>query len=593
MKRIEPPNPTKYDLMPKLMQDAQVKKWTERLKGDPEAVPTDLDEDQLAFVIAEVMRKRGEDFEPGRFKQAMIDSRPVVCAPDWTDEVEDLGHIFRQPELRRFWKNWRGPRRGKGPAINYAGAKAAMTIFAMSGSDKHFDKFRRSLARDHETRAILEEVEDAPVTVPAYSTLLRHIEALGPSCSEEAMKANIECVKALRALYPKKGIGKRLMIDSCDVAAWCRQVGSRDPERDQELRARTPEAGFRRYAYGPNGKTMIEDGETYTFAAGKEVKSWRGYYFCVIADQATGLPLVWMLFDAKHDEAPAIVPLLSLLHRLWPDIEADSIAGDSAWDEHEWNRLCEVDYGIAPIFRLHQSQPDKDDIVLGAKKSRDGSIRAITRTGQLTCSAHMKPLPYYTFDRPNRDGLSPGQSSDERLFRLRAECKHQTPEHPHPCGKVGLKAMTYWLRLTRYPHHMHGDPERHAWRLAMLARLNGVESIFNRLKAGKVLGTKGADRTRLLNRASLEALLSLACLSMSALSLACEREHLGIVLPKPPPGTGAGGSTNVAPLPKQRARTKRPSGAPHVRQRMGRSKQKVQAYTPVAFDFDDVVRVGL
>lgn len=590
MKRIEPPKATKYDLLPRLKSDPQVRKWTQRLLADPEAVPTDLDEHQFAFVIAEVLKQRGEDFAPTPFKQAMIDTRPVIAAPDWTDELEDMGHIFRQPELKDFWANWRGPKKSKGPAINYAGAKAAMSVFAMTGCDKHLDKLQRSLARDKDMLDIFSTIEGAQIGVPPYSTLCRHVSALADSCVTTAMEANVECVKDLRALYPNKGIGKRLIIDSFGLAAWCQQQGAGSDEREQELRARTPHAGFRRYDYGPNGKKIVKNGETIRVGAGKLPKEWRGYYFTVIADQATGLPLVWVLFDASTDEAPAIVPLLSLLHRLWPDIEAECIAGDSAWDEKEWNRLCEVDYGIAPIFRQKPSEFGLPDLMVEKGPSRDGSVRAITRAGQLICAAHLKPLPYSTFDRASRAGLLIGQSSDERVFRVRGFCTHVTKDQPHPCGKIGLKAMTSWHRLTRYPHHMAGDPQRHAWRLAMLARLNGVESIFNRLKAGKMLGTKGADRTRLLDMRSVEALLSLACLSMSALSLACEREHLGVKVPALGSGPTFGG-VPIPPTAKPSKHTHRPSGSQHVRQRLGATK-RLKASPQVPIDLDDVVRVG-
>jgi hypothetical protein len=593
MKRREAPRAASYDLPLRLKNDPQVRKWTQRLKADPEARPTDLTEEQLAFVIAEVMKQRGEAFEPTPFMKAMIESRPVFAAPDWTDEVVDMEHLFRQPEMRRFWENWQGLDKGKGPKANYAGAKATMASFAMTGTGKHFDKLSRSLARDREMLAIFDKVEGTPVAPPPYSSLCRQIKKLGTSCTVRAIEANIEMVKALRAMHPKKGIGKRLMIDSCDVSAWCKQVGSGDPERDAELRKRTPEAGFRRYAYGPNGKTMIKNGEAFTFGAGREVKSWRGYYLSVIADQATGLPLVWMLYDAKHDEAAAIVPLLSLLLRLWPDIDADCIAGDSAWDENEWNRLCEVDYGIAPIFRLRPTQQkSKPWIKLDPKASRDGSVTHMTPEGQLVCDAHRQPLPYDTFDRPNRGGLRPGQSTDERLFRLRAKCTHQTKEAPHACGKVGIKVMNDWSRLARFPHHRHGDPQRHAFRIAMLARLNGVEGIFNRLKAGKILGVKGADRTRLLDRSSVEALISLALLSMTALQLASEREHRGIIVQP----LVAAPSTPAQPKPHapHRVKAARPSGAPHVRRRpLTRATKSQGVHIPMPFDFDDVERVGL
>jgi hypothetical protein len=41
-----------------------------------------------------------------------------------------------------------------------------------------------------------------------------------------------------------------------------------------------------------------------------------------ILDVASGLPIVWTIIDAKHNESTVIVALLSKLHELWPDIGA-------------------------------------------------------------------------------------------------------------------------------------------------------------------------------------------------------------------------------------------------------------------------------
>lgn len=527
MKRREPPKVASYDLHPRLKNDPQVKKWTQRLLGDSEARPTDLTEDQLAFVFAEVMRERGEEFSPSYFKEAMIKTRPRSVAPDWTDDVEDLTHIFSQPEVQDFWRRWDGITKAKGPKPDYAPSKAVMAVMGMAGSGKHLDTIVEHLGRDPQVLAIFEALEGRDLAVRPYSTTDRHMKLLAESCVLVAQEANIACVKALRALDPTGGYGERLILDSSDVPAWCKQVGNRNADQDKKLRRRTPEAGFRRYQHTSNGKRTIKQGEKITVGSGKLPTEWRGYYFTVIADQASGLPLVWMLFDAANDEAPAIVPLLSRLYRLWPDCPAKLIAGDSAWDEKEWNRLCETDYGIAPIFRIHESEIGKPWIVLDKDASRDGSVVAITREGQLVCAAHKKALPFDSFDAPSRAGLAAGKTNDEGQFRVRASCNHNTPGAP-PCGRIGLRAKTNWHRLTRYPHYSSGHPRRHAMRQAMLIRLNGVEAIFNRLKGGKLLGSKSADRTRFLDRATVEALLSLACLSMSALSLASERQQRGL-----------------------------------------------------------------
>jgi hypothetical protein len=95
-----------------------------------------------------------------------------------------------------------------------------------------------------------------------------------------------------------------------------------------------------------------------------------------------------------------------------------------------------------------------------------------------------------------------------------------------PCGRIGLKAAFHWTRLTYFPHHPNGNPERYAMRQAMLVRLNQVEGLFNRLKAGKFLGNEGAARTRVLDDVALEGLFSLACLSMTASLVAEQRGAL-------------------------------------------------------------------
>jgi hypothetical protein len=561
MKRREPPKAPIHRAHPKLKHDPQVKKWTQRLLADASARPDDLDEEQLEFVYQEVMRERGEEFSDIAFFDAMDETRPKLAAPDWTDNAEDLGQIFSQPELRDFWLDWEGEQKPKGSEIDFAPAKLVMTTMAMSGTTPHLEKMLDLLGRDPQTRAVFDALEGRTLELKPYSTTDRHFTRIAKSCVIKAQETNIACVKALRTLYPSHGYGDRLLIDSPDVAAWVRQHGTNNDEQEAFIRRRTPEAGFRRYEHTANGKRNIKKGEKIVAGSRKLPKEWRGYYFTVIVDQASGLPLVWMLHDANRDEAPAIVPLLSRLYRLWPDCPAKLIAGDSAWDEGPWCRLCEADYGIAPIFRLHKSEPDKAWIMLEDGDSRDNSVMAITREGQLVCAAHKKPLDYDSFDAPSRGSLYPGKTNEESLFRLRGKCTHSKPGAP-PCGRIGLRAKINWFRLTRYPHHPHGDPRRYAFRQAMLIRLNGAESLFNRLKAGKLLGAKGADRTRFIDINVVEALLSLACLSFTALALACEREHLGVA----PQHVSVAGPvvTPVTQLPPPVAPVPTPTPAPVV-----------------------------
>lgn len=547
MKPRHKPDPASKYAKQNLARDPQVIKWIKRLQGDPEATIAEADEDRLAFAYAEVMRRRSDDFEPNLFQQKMIETCPVIAAPDGTDPAEDLRHIFEQPEMQAFWADWKAKENGRGRKPDWPAAKAVLTAFGMARGNAYLDRAHNDVKTKRALRSVFEDLEGRPLerapsngAAPAFLHYSR-VAALLPrladedACRWQAMRANIEMVQELAQLYPKAGIGKRLLVDSSAIEAWCPQHssgGKDDPAystREAELRSRTPDAGFRAYTYQGSKKDLAPGEKVAVGKRGQKTKAWRGYYFQVIADQATGLPLVWSLFDATFQEHYMLAPLLSDLHKLWPDIEAELIAGDSAFSNNETCRLCEVDYGIAPIFRLKPSEQKlSKQIVLDPKASRSGTIVAITHQGHLVCDPHRRILPYDGYEVASRQGLLPGKSSDEGAFRIRARCERGTQLRPQPCKRPGLRMSINWHRLTRYPHHSDGRPELYAMRLAMLARLNQVEGIFNRLKNGLMLGAGGGNRNRILDRGALEAAFSLGCLSMTALSLAQERLQRGI-----------------------------------------------------------------
>lgn len=561
MKPRKVPNPTSKYEQANLARDPQVKKWIQRLEADREATIKTVDEDKLAFITAEVMRRRGDDFQPDELQKKMIETCPVVAAPDLTDVATDLRHIFGQPEMQTFWKDWQGKRNKHGRAPDFPAAKSVLTVFAMGGISQHLDTVYERVKNDGAIKAVFEELGGRPLerppsrgTQPALLHYSRVCELLprlaeGDACRWQAMTANIEMVKELARLYPKAGIGKRLLVDSTAVEAWAPQhsAGSKDDpqyaKREAKLNARTPDAGFRAYTYN-GSKVDIDVGDKVAVGVNKKTKAWRGYYFQVIADQATGLPLVWMMFNAKQQEHHGLLALLSDLHQLWPDINAELIAGDSAFSNNEVCRTCEVDYGIAPVFRLKPSeQTMKKNIPLKPGDSRDGSVVAISYQGHIICDPHRRALPYASHTLAPRHGLRPGQTSKENEFRIRALCDTGTTLRPHPCKRPSLRMSVNWHRLTRYPHHNQGRPELFAMRTAMLARLNQIEGLFNRLKGGLLLGGSGSSRNRLLDKGALEAAFSLGCLSMTAISLANERIQHGISVGAiksvnpPPPAT--------------------------------------------------------
>lgn len=564
----------------KLRHDPQVIKWVQRLKGDPAARPTALSETELRWVMEEVMRRRGDEFSDTHFAKAMEKTTPVLAHPQVTDAIEDLGHIFSQPEMGEFWKVWTTGRPKAGPTPNLEFAKAMLATMAVPGITSRGDDAHRLL---HDTPRLQDVFEMLSAKAGqafgpmGYSGAMRLIHKAAGPCHQLALYTNIEMLKELRALGFDQ-IGKRLLIDGSAVPAWAQQVSAgrlpKNPtpkqqeahdRREAELRKRAEEAGFRMLGYTRNGKIVPADEKVGSGLRAGKIKAWRGYYLVVIADQATGLPLVWSLVDAREDEARQIIPLLSQLFSLWPELHDDRItemiAGDSAWDEDPWCRLCEVDYGIAPIFRLHD---DRGLHMVKPGQTRGTRVAGFTHRGELICSSHLEPCDMIKFEPHKRDSTLRAGQTEAADFRVRALCTHHggAVGGGKPCGHLSLKADTDWSKLTRYPHHASGRPELYAMRQAMLVRLGQIESLWNVLKTGNMLAGSGPTRTKMCNRTTHEALISLAFLGTTAITLADQRQRHGIAVP---PLAGVAAAPSPATTTPNAAGTPAPpSGVPPV-----------------------------
>jgi hypothetical protein len=447
------------------------------------------------------------------------ETAPRFVAPAITDRVGDLDLILSQPEMQSFWQSWMGPVvRDDGP--NYAAAKAAMTMISLGSVGPYLRTALGSLQTRPDFQGVFDRAERRVFAkqfkLAPYSTVSRVAGKLG-SCHAIAIEANIALLKALREEHPEAGIGKYLVIDGKAVPAWVPQRGSRgNADIEKRLRSRVPEAGFRAYVNTGTSKQALGSSDAVTVSQLSSTDAWRGYYLVALVDLATGLPVVWLLQDAAINETSAIVPLLSDLHRLWPDIGVEYLAGDSAWDSDEWCRLCEVDYGIHPVFRLHDEK--RKGKLVPAVNARSKAF-GFAGNGQVVCGPHRENLPFNTFEPAPRAGLRPGQSSKEADFRVRGICNHG----PNPCQRVSVHCSHDWSSLTALPHYRQGNPKGYALRQALLTRLNAVESLFNRLEAGRLLGSDSGDRTRILSTETHESLISLALLGMTALTVTGQR----------------------------------------------------------------------
>lgn len=443
-----------------------------------------------------------------------------------------------------------------GPNPADEAVKALMTMMAIPGMTTHARTAHHLLSTTPALGQMFERLGGAaaaragvpgpgPLDSLTYAGALKHRPELAESCTMLALETTVGLVRSLRALVGDR-TGRGLLIDGCAIPAWAPQVSSNgDEEAEKRLRRFAEDAGFRAIQHTSNGKLDIDqmpDQQLRQGIKGGKGKSWRGYYLVLIVDQASGLPLIWTLIDSKEQETTALVPLLSLLYHLWPDCPAEWIAGDSAWDTDACCRTCEVDYGLHPIFRLHSDRGTKD---IPRGLVRGDRLLKMTHPGELICAAHGEHLIYETLDRPSRAGLRPGQSATEGAFRYRVRCEHDhTRSAGHrPCGRLSMPASFDWNKLTFYPHHSNGRPDLYSMRQVILAaRLGQVESCFQALKGGHLLGGTGAGRTRIRERHVHEALISLAFLGRVALTTVDQRQRAGQT--PSPPGGGMSPSSN-------------------------------------------------
>ena len=487
--------------------DPRVKDLVARLAGDPDARVGDLPDELLIAAYEQMARIHHTGLDEALFERAMTETAPVRFT---TARRTGLTDIMALPEITQFLnEGWCVERPARGPVPAYAEAKALLCTLGLDRRGSHLTQAHQALATDATLRGLL---LPGQAGIGSYSALVSQAQKVAPACTPAAIATNIALAKSLRETYPQTA--KRLLIDGTPIPAWCPQRGSSGNVELEELyRAKTPEAGFRVYTQTASGKVAPGPG-------GRVTRAWRWYYLVAITDQATGIPLVWHLQDASQDEARALAPLLAHLHELWPDIDAEVIVGDSAWDEDWACELCEVRYGIHPIFPLHRIGT-REHSLTRAEAGR-GSVRGIDPHGRLVCAAHGAPLALTTVDQPSRAGLAPGEPTPAAKHRVRAECTHATPGAP-ACGKVGLPMARDWSKLAYYPHHPEGAPSRYAYRVACSIRRNSAESLNARLKVAHHIGTEGANRTRVTDVDTHLALLSLCLLSCTARTVAAAR----------------------------------------------------------------------
>ena len=136
--------------------------------------------------------------------------------------------------------------------------------------------------------------------------------------------------------------------------------GKVDPEREAFLRRRCPHAGYRAYGHDRDGIGDPDERQTIT-----RWKSIRGYLQLTITDIATEIPLVGLISDATTlFEPDGLRPLLQRLYGLWSDIPLEGVVGDKLYDVAEACLMCELEFGVVPVFVRRPSHGEDGGVAL-------------------------------------------------------------------------------------------------------------------------------------------------------------------------------------------------------------------------------------
>ena len=305
---------------------------------------------------------------------------------------------------------------------------------------------------------------------------------------------------------------------------WCRGSGKRngevDPELEQWLRRRVPNAAYRHYS--PKGDANTdddEDGAPVTSGG----RSARGYLAPFVTEITTQIPLALQLVPADSYEPDSAEDLMRTVFENWLDIPAVYLVADKKWHARRAHEHLLRHWNIRLVAITPQGQLEKARELSWRAHPSAGTIRG---NGLILCKAHQKPCRLEGIETPSRAvrqrmGLPIGEPADTGRCRYRVVCDHG-------CGRINLPMSLDWSALSALPNHSFGRPDLYALRVALEAHRNISEAGFASLEvAHKLLGKDGA-RTRLLNKDVNEALLWLAVLTKAQALLTAELIHRGL-----------------------------------------------------------------
>lgn len=494
-----------------------------------EMLMSDLTRSEKSFVQFLVGRGKKCELDPAEYIKAFNLTSPVVVAPEITRKTRAFSLTWSSDILRSFYTAWWDEEIRPRDAAGYEAAKAAMVTAAGARSNPDIKSAVDDVDEKETLSALFVELARAggrQIKYREYSAVTRHLDRLASVVNELAPAYAAQITQELAALVPTTPVGRFLSIDGTLTPAWTRQKSGRvngvfDPELDAWLRRRHPEATYRYYSPGRDGREEADEETAKTVRPGG--KGVRGHNFVLCNDVLTQTTLSLHGFPATFYEPNAIWWLMPTVFDNWPDIPARYLVADKLWHKrptHEdllrrWDMFLVAIPASAALKHI-TPVPDKH-------RPKAATIRG---DGIVVCREHGLPCEFDQVEVPSRKerslaGIELGEPMAAGLYRYRVICKHG-------CGRLNLSMGVDWRATAALPNHGSGKPDKYALRIALQGHRNISEAGFASLQVAYNLLGKDGNRSRLQKNVN-QALLWLALLTKAGHLLTAERIQRGII----------------------------------------------------------------
>lgn len=271
-----------------------------------------------------------------------------------------------------------------------------------------------------------------------YRVFGRLLERHG-AASDVLIDQNLAIIKELAASKPE--IGKHCAIDATILPGAFEQYPvTAGSERERVL------------LRGKNACSIYHDDDY-----------GRGWYTLVIADVATGLPLIWRNLTSGGVKTKDVLDLVTDLQKRWPECPIESLIGDSEFAKSpDLSRHLIFGHAIQPVFAMRDNSSVKSEHArtLGAPKCCDDYMTLV------------RPIGFVSRKTRRARNLKPGELVDP-IARMIWKCENCA-------NSANLYVDKDPMLHTYYPRR---STEKLALkRIALMRKRNVVEGVFSQMK---------------------------------------------------------------------------------------------------------------